>query len=327
MRAAQVTSLDGPDAVGLVDLPDPDPSEFADPGSDVLIDVEAAGVAFPDVLMTRGLYQLRPELPFVPGVEVAGTVLAAPPEARVAAGDRVAAHIPHGGLAERATASPLMAFPLPDELSFAEGAGLVVNYHTAVFALRDRAGMRRGETVIVHGAAGGLGSAALQVIAGLGGRSLAVVSTEEKAEFARAAGADEVAVGEEWARVAEEALGGRNADIIFDPVGGDRVVPSLRLLRVDGRLLVVGFTSGEIPEVKVNRLLLSNTSVVGAGYGAYVARNPATADSVGAAVNELVAAGHVRPPISRRFALDEAVEAMRLIEDRAVLGKVVVELP
>src|SRR2546423_4337775 len=193
MRAVQIVELSGPDgALRLVDLPEPEPSHLLTPGSGVVVDVHAAGVSFPEVLQTRGEYQVKPPLPFVPGSEVAGVVRSAPDGAGVAAGDRVAAFCMLGGFAEVAVAPDFLTFRLPDALDFAQGAGLILNYHTAYFALKLRGRLAEGETVLVHGAAGGVGTAALQVAKGLGARTIAVVSTDEKDQVAREAGADEV---------------------------------------------------------------------------------------------------------------------------------------
>lgn len=324
MRALIVNSLGGLDATAPGEAPTPTLADLDEPA--VLVDVRAAGLTFPDVLMTRGEYQGRPEPPFSPGIEVAGTVLEADPETGFTPGDRVAAHCAFGGLAERAVVPAVMCFPLNARLGFTAGAGLVVNYHTAVFALKFRGGLGPGETVLVHGAAGGLGSAALQVTAGLGARSIAVVSSDEKAELARTAGATHVVMsGPDWdAEVLE--LVGDNIDLVFDPVGGDRVTPSLRLLAADGRFVVVGFTSGEIPEVKVNRLLLRNISVVGAGWGAYLRRRPAGAGPIAAEVDRLIDSGHIVPLVTGTYTLENAIEGLRLIDQRMVLGKLVVEI-
>src|SRR5271168_3810007 len=192
MRALQITELSGPDAVAIVEVPEPTASHPMTPGAGVLVDVQAAGVSFPDVLQTRGLYQLKPELPFVPGAEVAGVVVSAPEGSGVAPGDRVLAFTGLGGMAERAVALDFLTFPLPEQLDFAQGAALPLNYHTAYFALKLRGRLREGETVLVHGAAGGVGTATLQVARALGARTIAVVSSEEKEAVARAAGADEV---------------------------------------------------------------------------------------------------------------------------------------
>src|SRR5690348_209685 len=228
------------------------------PGAGVVVDVHVAGVSFPEVLQTRGEYQVRPDLPFVPGSEVAGIVRGVSGDANVGEGDRVAAFCMLGGFAERAAAPGFFTFPLPDALDFAQGAGLVLNYHTAYFALKLRGRLSEGETVLVHGAAGGVGSASLQVARGLGARTIAVVSSDEKEQVARQAGADEVVRSDgPWKDQAKDISNG-GVDIVIDPVGGDRFTDSLRSLREGGRLVVVGFTAGSIPEVRVNRLLLNN---------------------------------------------------------------------
>jgi NADPH2:quinone reductase len=320
VRALQVTALEGPDAVQVADVPEPQA------GEDVLIEVRAAGVSFPDVLQARGLYQASAEPPYVPGVEAAGVVRAAPRDSGLQPGDRVAAMTQGGGWAEVATAAVKDTFALPDELDFAQGAGLVLNYHTALFALVTRGRLRPGETVLVHGAAGGVGTATVQVAKGLGARVVAVVSTDEKARVAREAGADDVVRSDgAWRDEALELTDG-GVDVVVDPVGGDRFTDSLRTLRPGGRLVVVGFTAGSIPEVRVNRLLLRNVEVVGAGWGAWIAARPQDGRDLGAEVHRLAGRGVVRPVVGARFALEEGAEAMRLVEGRGALGKVVLDI-
>ena len=322
MRAQQITELSGPEsALELSDLPEPGPEHFMTNAEGVVVDVRAAGVSFPELLQTRGLYQLKPPLPFVPGSEVGGVVRSAPAGASVRAGDRVAAFCMLGGFAEVAVAPDFMTFPLPDDLDFAQGAALILNYHTAYFSLKLRGRLAEGETVLVHGAAGGVGTATIQVAKGLGARVIAVVSSDEKERVARAAGADEVLRSDgAWKDEAKE-LGG--ADVVIDPVGGDRFTDSLRSLREGGRAVVVGFTAGEIPEVRVNRLLLNNVEVIGAGWGAYVLGKPDVFREVGEAVLAL----GVDPIVGARFPLERAGEALTLLEQRGALGKVVLELP
>jgi NADPH2:quinone reductase len=272
--------------------------------------------------MSRGQYQMKPELPFVPGGEVAGTVVA--DAAGFTAGDRVAAMTVVGGFADRAVAPPMLTFRLPDALDFAEGAGLVLNYHTALFALQTRGRLQEGETVLVHGAAGGVGTASLQVAKALGARTIAVVSSDEKERIARAAGADEVVrSGGAW-KDAVKALGG--ADLVLDPVGGDRFTDSLRSLNPGGRLVVVGFTGGGIPEVRVNRLLLNNIAVVGAGWGAFAMGQPDFLRAMGDDLERMVEAGHVRPLVGVRLPFAQAPEALRVLDRREALGKIVLEL-
>jgi NADPH2:quinone reductase len=326
VRALQISELSGPDAVQVLEVPPPASEHMLTPGEGVLIDVIAAGVSFPDVLQTRGLYQLKPELPFIPGSEVAGIVVSAPADAAVKAGDRVVAFTVLGGMAEQAIAPAFLTFPLPAQLDFAEGAALLLNYHTVYFALKLRGRLQAGERVLVHGAAGGVGTAALQVAKALGADTIAVVSSDAKEQVARAAGADHVLRADDpWREQAQQLTGG-GVDLVLDPVGGDRFTDSLRALREGGRLVVVGFTGGSIPEVKVNRLLLRNTEVIGAGWGAYVMGKPELNRESAAAIEGMIAAGHVRPIIGARFPLQDAADALRLIDDRGATGKVVLDV-
>jgi NADPH2:quinone reductase len=262
----------------------------------------------------------------VPGSEVAGVVRSAPEGAGVRAGDRVAAFCMLGGFAEVAVAPDFLTFALPESLDFAQGAGLILNYHTAYFSLVLRGRLEEGETVLVHGAAGGVGTAAIQVAKGLGCRAIAVVSSDEKARVAREAGADEVLRADgPWKDEAKEASGG-GVDVVLDPVGGDRFTDSLRSLGEGGRVVVVGFTGGSIPEVKVNRLLLNNTEVVGAGWGAYVLGKPDVNRQIGEGVLAMAEQGFVAPIVGARYPLERAPDALQLIDGRGALGKVVLEV-
>jgi NADPH:quinone reductase len=327
LRAIQITELSGPDeALKLVDVPEPEPTTMLTPGSGVLVEVQAAGVSFPEVLQTRGQYQVKPPLPFVPGSEVGGVVRSAPDGATVSAGDRVAAFCGLGGFAEVVAAPEFFCFALPDALDFAQGAALVLNYHTAYFALRLRGRLAEGETVLVQGAAGGVGTASLQVAKGLGARTIGVVSSDDKERVAREAGADEVVRSDgPWKDQVKEISGG-GVDVVIDPVGGDRFTDNLRSLREGGRAVVVGFTGGSIPEVRVNRLLLNNTEVVGAGWGASVMSKPDAVREIGAAIADLIAQGFVRPVVGARFPFERAADALKLIDGRGATGKVVLEL-
>src|SRR5437773_8737045 len=327
MRAMQITELTGPaSALKPADVPEPEASHPMTPGSGVIVDVRAAGVSFPEVLQSRGEYQVKPPLPFIPGSEVGGVVRSAPRDAAVQTGDRVAAFCMLGGFAETAVAPPYFTFKLPDSLDFAQGAALVLNYHTAYFALRLRGRLAPEETVLVHGAAGGVGTASLQVARGLGARTIAVVSSDAKEQVAREAGADDVVRSDgPWRDEARELSGG-GVDVVLDPVGGDRFTDSLRSLGEGGRLVVVGFTGGSIPEVRVNRLLLNNVEVVGAGWGAYVMTKPEANRAIGAEVQRLVEQGFVRPVVGERFPLERAADALHAIDQRRATGKVVLEL-
>jgi NADPH:quinone reductase len=327
VRAVQIVDLTGPEqALKLVELPEPEPSHMLTPGSGVVVDVRAAGVSFPEVLQTRGEYQVKPPLPFVPGSEVGGVVRTAPEDAGLRPGDRVAAFCMLGGFAEVAVAPAFLCFRLPDELDFEQGAALVLNYHTAYFALKLRGRLAAGETVLVQGAAGGVGTASLQVAKGLGARTFAVVSSHEKERVAREAGADEVLRSDgPWKDQAKELSGG-GVDLVLDPVGGDRFTDSLRSLAEGGRVVVVGFTGGSIPEVRVNRLLLKNTEVIGAGWGAYVMSKPPVILEIGGEIERLIERGFVRPVIGGRFPLERAADALKLIDERGATGKVVLDV-
>jgi NADPH:quinone reductase len=326
MQAVQIKALEGPEAIAVVEVPEPQPVHMLTPGEGVLIAVKAAGVSFPDVLQTRGLYQLKPELPFVPGSEVAGEVISAPSASALSEGDRVMAFTVLGGMAERAVAPPYLTFPLPDSLNHEQGAAVILNYHTVYFALKQRARLKAGESVLVHGAAGGVGTAALQVAKALGASTIAVVSSEEKEQVATEAGADEVVRADGLWREQAIELSGGGVDIVLDPVGGDRFTDSLRSLKEGGRAVVVGFTGGQIPEVKVNRLLLRNIEVVGAGWGAYVMGSPERNALIGEAVAQMIDAGQISPIVGASYPLAQAREAFRLIDERRALGKVVLSV-
>lgn len=323
MRAIQIVNLDGPSTVELTELPTPTPGP-----DQVLIRVLASGVSFPEVLQTRGRYQMKPPVPFTPGSEVAGEVVSAPEGSGFAPGDRVAAMVLLGGFAEYALAPLTGLFPLPDRLSFAQGAALPLNYLTAHFALVTRAHIQPGEVVLVHGAAGGVGTATIQAAKAFGAsRVIAVASTEEKRNIALAAGADDAVPADDFLN-AVRALDGFSADsggvdIVVDPVGGDRFTDSIRTLRRHGRVLVIGFTEGAIPEVKVNRLLLNNVSVMGVGWGEYALSNPAFMQEQWADLLPHIESGVITPPVGFEFPLDEASKALTLMDERGALGKVV----
>jgi NADPH2:quinone reductase len=327
MRAVQITNLDGPDqALELVEIPEPEPSHMMTPGSGVVVDAHAAGVSFPEVLQTRGMYQFKPPLPFVPGAEVGGIVRSVTGDADVEPGDRVAAFCMLGGFAEVVVAPAHMTFKLQDSLDFAQGASLVLNYHTAYFCLKMRGRLAEGEWVLIHGAAGGVGTASIQVARGLGAKTIAVVSSDEKERVARDAGADEVVRSDgPWKDQAKELSGG-GVDVVLDPVGGDRFTDSLRSLRENGRVVVVGFTGGSIPEVKVNRLLLNNIEVVGAGWGAFVMSKPDVSRDIGSELAKMIDAGDVAPIVGPHFTLDRTADALNAIDRREAVGKVVLDI-
>lgn len=317
MRAVQITRLDGPTALEVGEVPEP----VAGPDQ-VLIEVHVAGVTFPEVLQSRGEYQLKPELPFVPGSEVAGVVRSATPGSGLEPGQRVAAFPGLGAYAELVAVPSAMVFPLPDHVSFEAGAALPMNYLTVHFGLVRRGALRPGETVLVHGAAGGVGTAAVQLARALDAHVIAVTSSAEKAEVARAAGAHETVSVDGFRQQVKELTSGRGVDLVVDPVGGDRFTDSLRSLAREGRLLVIGFTGGEIPTVKVNRLLLNNISVVGVGWGAFWASDPGYLQEQWADLVPLLQDGTLDPVLGRTFALEDASQALLELDERRAAGKV-----
>ena len=319
MRALLLREFKGPDGVLLEDVPSP----TADGRRTALIEVHAAGVSFADMLITRGEYQVRPPLPFVPGLEVAGVVRQAPPGTGFAAGDRVAAFMFGGGFAEEAMADPATMVPVPDGVDFAAAAGLVVNYQTAWFTLARRARLQPGEQVLVQGAGGGLGVAVIQVARALGARVIGVAATPAKAAMAEAAGADAVVDATEGWPDAVRAHSGGGVDVVVDPVGSDRFLDSLRVLRPEGRLVVVGFAGGSIPEVKVNRLLLRNIGVLGAAWREFLETDPGFVAEAAAALNGLVADGRLNPLVGATYPLEDGAAALRDLADRRAVGKLV----
>jgi NADPH2:quinone reductase len=319
VRAAVITALTGPDAVEIRDVPEPVPQP-----EQVLVDVECAGVVFPDVLQTRGEYQLRPELPFTPGWEVAGRVRQDAGGFR--AGDRVAAMPVVGGFAETVAVDAAMVFPLPDDVAFDKGAALPLNYLTMHFTLLRRARLTSGETILVHGAAGGVGSAACQLAAAYGARVIAVVSTPDKGEIARAAGAHEVVPVDGFRDEVRRLTDGRGVDVVVDPVGGDRFTDSLRSLAREGRLVVLGFTGREIPTVKVNRLLLTNTTVMGAGSAEFWRTEPGYVGQQWRDLVPLMQSGAIDPPIGSVFPLDQTAAAIREMDQRRAAGRVLIRI-
>ena len=319
MRAVQVVTPTGPADLEVRDVEEPTPGP-----DDVLIEVHRVGVSFPDLLLSRGEYQLKPDPPFSLGVDVAGTVVSG---AGFEPGQRVAAAFAYGGAQERAAIPAMFTFALPDTISYDEGAALPMNYLTAQFALAERGALQPGETVLVHGAAGGVGTATIQVARGMGARTIAVVSTEEKAEVARAAGADEVVLLEEFKDAVKELTEGNGVDVVLDTVGGDVFTDSLRSLTTQGRLLVVGFASGQgIPEVKVNRLLLNNVDVRGVGWGAFAMMRPGYMQEQWQALLPMMESGVVKPPIGRVYDLEEFGQALVDMAERRTLGKSVVRV-
>ena len=311
MKAIQVNALDGPAAVAL--------AEVAEPSGQVIIDVHYAGVTFPDLLLTRGQYQIRPDLPFVPGSEVSGIVREAPADSGVQPGDAVAAFPGLGGFAQTVACDPRMVFALPQDYPLDKAAALPMNYLTVDFALRRRGRLAPGETVLVQGAAGGVGTAAIQMAKAMGAHVIGVVSTESKIATATAAGADEVALPEGF----RETVGQR-VDLVVDPVGGQRFTDSLRSLRPEGRLLVIGFTAGDIPTVKVNRLLLNNITVMGVGWGAFWMPQPQYLQDQWAHLRQML--DRLDPPVGAVYDLADAAQALTALDERRVQGKALLKV-
>ncbi|QIG45287.1 NADPH:quinone oxidoreductase family protein [Nocardioides anomalus] len=319
MRAVQVVELTGPEHLQVRDVAEPQPGP-----DDVLVEVHAVGTSFPDLLLSRGEYQMKPEPPFTLGVDFAGVVVSGP---GFEPGQRVCGVGGWGNAAELTACHRDSVFALPDVLSFDEGAALPMNYLTAQFALADRGSLRAGETVLVHGAAGGVGTATIQVAKGYGARSIAVVSSEAKGEVARAAGADEVVLLEGFKDAVAGLTDGRGVDVVVDVVGGDVFTDSLRSLAPQGRLLVVGFAAGQgIPEVKVNRLLLNNIDVRGVGWGAYAMVRPGFMHQQWAELVPMIESGVVKPPVGTTYAMEEFGQALIDMDQRKTLGKSVVHL-
>jgi NADPH2:quinone reductase len=319
MKALVARELSGP--AGLVYT---DTDDIA--GDDaIVVDVGAAGVSFPDLLLLRGEYQLRLEPPFVPGMEVAGVVSSAPYESEFKVGQRVTALSMLGGWAERVAVPPGNLTPTPDDIDDAEAVALLGNYQTMYFALARRGHLRPGETVLVLGSAGGVGTAAVQIAKALGAKVIAMVHRSHAIEFVESLGADVVLpLTDGWLEAVKQHTQGRGVDLVVDPIGGEAFDDAIRALAIEGRLLVIGFAAGGIPTVKVNRLLLRNVSVVGVGYGEFVNRKPGSQSVFEFGVAELVRAG-LRPPPPMRFPLAKGADALQALADGGVLGKVVLE--
>jgi NADPH2:quinone reductase len=324
MKAWRVTALGEPvDVLRLVDVPDPTPG----PGQ-LVVRVLASPANFPDVLMCRGEYQVKPELPFTPGVELCGEVVAlGAGVAGFAVGDRVlgGATLPHGGFAEYALLDAASTFPAPAALDDAQAAALYIGYQTGWFGLHRRAGLRAGETLLVHAAAGGVGSAAVQLGKAAGARVIGVVGGPEKAEVARALGADVVVDrrAEDFVEVVKAETGGRGADVVYDPVGGDTYQRSTKCVAFEGRILVVGFAGGRIQSAALNHALVKNYSIVGLHWGLYQRHDPAAVVECHRALTALAAQGAVRPLVSERLPLGEVADAVQRLADGSTVGRVV----
>ncbi|MFF0200206.1 NADPH:quinone oxidoreductase family protein [Streptomyces sp. NPDC005017] len=315
MQAWQVHENGEPSEVmRLADVERPTPGD-----GQVLLKVRAANINFPDVLMCRGHYQVRPPLPFTPGVEICG---------ETEDGRRVIANpaLPHGGFAEYAVADAAALLPAPDSLDDAEAAAMHIGYQTGWFGLHRRAGLEAGETLLVHAAAGGVGSAAVQLGKAAGATVIGVVGGADKAAVARELGCDVVIDrrAEDVVAAVKQATGGRGADVIYDPVGGEAYTQSAKVVAFEGRIVVVGFASGTIPSPALNHALVKNYSVLGLHWGLYNVKNPKLVLHCHEQLTELAARGAIKPLISERVPLGEAAAAVQRVGDGVTTGRVAV---
>ena len=327
MFAHRIAAFTGPEDVEWTEVAEP--AESAEPaaGGGVVIDVAAAGVSFADLLQTRGAYQMRVALPYTPGMDAAGVVRSCAPGADFRPGQRVAVLVPYGCWQEVIDVPPGRVLPLPDGMSFEAAAAAPLNYLTGLFALVRRARALAGETLLVHGAAGGVGTAALQLGKALGLRTIAVAGDEAKREFAVRCGANHAVLSDGWLAAVRDLVGERAVDIVVDPVGSDRMTDSLRSLAPEGRLLVLGFAGGEIPVVKVNRLLLGNTGVLGVASREFFEQRPALMTELWGQLMELWRTRMLADPPVEAHPFADARGALRAIADRRALGKVVLSRP
>ncbi|MCF8150035.1 MAG: NADPH:quinone oxidoreductase family protein [Sulfuritalea sp.] len=310
------------DSLVVKDVPSPVPGP-----QQVLIEVRAAAVNFPDALMVQGLYQVKPELPFTPGAEISGIVKAVGAEVkRVKPGDRVIAMVGQGGFAEECLADEARVMPLPPDMDFEAGAALVLTYGTSLHGLKDRGHLQAGETLVVLGAAGGVGIAAIEIGKAMGARVIAAASSDEKLALCRKVGADETVnySTENLKDRINAHTAGKGADLVYDPVGGPYTEAALRALAWRGRLLVIGFAAGDIPKIPLNLALLKERAIVGVYWGDAVKHDPAAHLANLRQLKDWLAAGTIRPVVSARFPLAAAAEAIAKIANREAMGKIVV---
>jgi len=322
MRAVVVDRLMEPSELRVSEAPLPK----LWPGT-IAVDVRAAGCNFFDILMCQGKYQMKPPFPFIPGAEASGVVAEVAGDVKgFATGDRVLFSTPLGAFAERAVASARGAWKMPAKMSFEEAAAFPIVYPTSYAALVYRARLQPGEWLLVHAAAGGVGVAAVQIGKALGARVIATAGGADKLEVARAAGADVLIdyLREDFTLRVKEATDGKGADVIYDPVGGDVFDQSLKCIAWSGRLLVIGFAGGRIPEMKMNRILLKNISVVGLHWGAYVQHEPARVPETMDALFRLYDEGKIKPVIFKTYPLEEIADALAALGGRKTWGKVIV---
>jgi NADPH2:quinone reductase len=324
MRAWQIHQLGEPrDALRLAEIPDPEPAL-----GQVLVRVLGAAANFPDVLMCQGSYQVRPPLPFTPGLELCGEVVALGSGVTgVAVGDRVIGGpaLPFGAYAELAVMDAEAILPAPERLDDAEAAAFFITYQTGWFGLHRRAGLAAGETLLVQAAAGGVGSGAVQLGKAAGARVIGVVGGERKAEVARALGADVVVdrLSQDFVQVVKEVTDGRGADVVYDSVGGEAYARSTKCVAFEGRILVVGFASGQIPSAALNHALVKNYSIVGLHWGLYQTKEPQAIGECHRQLTKLVAKGAIRPLIGERLSLDDVPGALDELAHGDTVGRIV----
>ncbi len=322
MKAVLCKAYGAPEDLVLEDVAEPVPGE-----GEVLVDVKATALNFPDVLMIAGKYQSQPPFPFSPGGEIAGTVLETGSGVReFAPGDKVFGGVGHGGFAERVAVSARSLQPLPESMSFVEASGISTTYGTSYYALQQRAALQPGETLLVTGAAGGVGIAAVQLGKAMGARVIAAASSEQKLAVAKDSGADElIDYSDGQLKDKVKALtGGKGADVIYDPVGGALFDQCLRCINWYGRILVIGFAAGDIPKAPINLILLKSCQVVGVFYGAWSARAP---DENRANFRDILAfhaAGKIKPVVGGVHPLENYAEALNDLAQRRAIGKIVV---
>lgn len=324
MKAVLCKQFGLPESLVLEDVAAPVPGP-----DEVLVDVHASALNFPDVLMIQGKYQSQPPFPFAPGGEMAGIVAATGSAVTsVRVGDRVFGGTGFGALAEQVAIKARALKPMPEGMSFQQASGISTTYGTSYYALKQRGNLQPGETLLVLGAGGGVGLAAVELGHALGARVIAAASSAEKLAAARAAGADEVidySDGELKDRV-KALTGGKGADVIYDPVGGDLFDQCMRCINWYGRILVIGFAAGDIPKVPINLILLKSCELVGVFYGAWTARDPAAADANFREILDLYRAGKLQPLVGREYPLDQYAAALRCLMERQAIGKVVVNV-
>ena len=321
MRALVCRDYGPIENLAIEDRDDPVPGD-----GELVFDVKAAGLNFADVLVIAGQYQVRPPLPFVPGNEASGVVTAVGRNVtRFKPGDRVIGALRGGAFAEKTVVDEHMAIPLPERMSFEEGAAYSVAYGTSYHALKQGAVLKSGETVLVLGAAGGVGYAAVELAKAMGAKVIAAASSDEKLQFAREAGADELVnyANGPFKDPVKALTDGKGVDVVYDPVGGDLAEQALRATGWHGRYLVIGFASGEIPRVPLNLALLKEASIVGVWYGPWAERHNDELWENVVELNAMVDAGAIRPRYSEAFPLEDFVDAFRVITERRVLGKIV----